>query len=77
MANMRNGLTYKKSDYKNVYIELHPTRPEKTRYIGQIVIDKKQQKKTGFKTEKEAAKWVDIQLIRAGKEPRNILKQIK
>ena len=77
MANLHNGLTYKKSNYKNVYIGVHPTNTEKNMYISQIVINGRRHDKKNFKTEREAAKWVDIQLIRAGKEPRNILKQIK
>jgi hypothetical protein len=33
--------------------------------------------KRGFETEREAAIWVDMRLIEAGKEPVNILKRKK
>ena len=43
-------------------------------YVGCIRITGRKIQKI-FKTELEAAKWVDIQLMRAGKEPRNIYKK--
>ena len=42
-----------------------------TKWIGKVGSNKK----TGFKTEREAALWVDKMLLSKGKEPVNILKR--
>jgi hypothetical protein len=53
--------------YKNVYKYSYKGR---TMYYGRIG----KYRKTGFTSEKKAAKWVDIRLIESGKKPVNILK---
>ena len=71
---VNNGYRYHPSEYTGVCSRTHHTR--KTLYIGSVMIDNKQKRKVTFKSEREAAKWVDMQLIIAGKEPKNILKRI-
>lgn len=56
--------------YKHVYT----TKINGKQYfIGKVGKYKKQ----GFKTDREAALWVDKRLIEAGKDPVNILKKVK
>jgi len=66
----RGKTTYggKSKLYKNVYLEGNVGSDAVT-FFGQIG----SQRKHGFKTERECAKWVDLQLIRMGKDPVNIL----
>lgn len=63
--------------YKNVYMieKSLDGRPFITRYVGQVMI-KGVTKRAHFKTEREAAIYVDTILIKAGKKPVNILKSI-
>lgn len=69
---MPQGLKYigKSHNYKHVYEykEMNGTTVWATR-LG------KQRK--NFTDEREAAKWVDLQLIRLGKDPVNVLKEIR
>jgi hypothetical protein len=46
-------------------------------WISKVNIKGVVQQKSGHTTEREAAKWVDLQLIRKGQDPVNILKRIK
>ena len=64
----------KSKTYKNVYKYRQLTNSNKILYFGQIKIKGVTQAKYGFIEERECAKWVDIQLMRAGKQPRNIFK---
>ncbi len=65
-----------KSDkYKYVYKYRQNTDSNKRLYFGRLTIDSLDKKKTGFSNERECAKWVDLQLIRADREPVNILKR--
>jgi hypothetical protein len=57
--------------YKGVYLYRRNGRQEV--YFGEI----QKKKKGGFETERQAAIWVDMRLIEAGKEPVNILKRKK
>jgi hypothetical protein len=57
--------------YKNV--TMYRFRGKEIQYTGTF----SKYSKGGFETEKEAAIWVDMRLIEAGKEPVNILKRKK
>lgn len=62
----------KSKNYKNVYfIKNPPSMGLKKRWIGEIC-----RNRCLFKTEKEAARYIDIVLISKGKEPVNILKRV-
>ncbi len=72
-----DGIKYlgKSETYKNVYKYRYYQRANRIFYYGQLMVNGQKQKKSGFTNERDAAKWVDLQLIRAGKEPRNVLKR--
>jgi hypothetical protein len=57
--------------YKNV--TLYRIGGKQIYYRGAVL----KYSKRGFETEKEAAIWVDMRLIEAGKEPVNVLKRKK
>jgi len=64
----------KSKEYKNVYVNYSDT--EKIYYYSANVrVGDKHKQKDSFKTEREAAKWVDLRLIEGGKEPVNVLKR--
>ena len=66
----------RKSDkYKGVYI-LASKRLGEDSFRGQVMINGTIRSKS-LSTEYEAARWVDLQLIRDGQEPINVLKKIK
>lgn len=64
-----------KSKYKNVYALNRRTQGrDNLKWLAKYRLKGKQRNKTfPLDQEKEAAKWIDIQLIRAGKDPVNIL----
>ena len=64
----------KSKKFKNVYI-LKSRKNETLIYKGAIVINGKLKQKLDFKTEREAALFVDKALISFNKEPINILKR--
>lgn len=66
----RTGKTKSKL-YKHVYEVKHGQKSEIGKWIGSI-----KQRSKKFKKERDAAKWVDLQLIRDGQEPVNILKRV-
>jgi len=65
----------KSKKYKNVYSYKLGVGKDIVLYQGSVSINGVVQCKLGFTDERECAKWVDLQLIRAGKEPRNIFKR--
>ena len=72
LEKLKAGETKPKSKYKGVYLQLSPTN-----YISwatSLMVKGKAEKST-HQTEIEAAKRYDMYLIRAGKEPVNILKR--
>lgn len=58
------------SKYTYVYKLSHERKKSTWMFSGCVDGNKK-----AFKTEIEAAKWVDMQLIRAGKDPVNFFKK--
>jgi hypothetical protein len=67
-----------KSDkYKNVYLETYNGHKNDMFYNAYVYVKGKTRRKHGFKTERDAALWVDKQLIIHEKEPINILKKVK
>ena len=64
----------KSKEYKHVYVYQSDTI-KNTYYKALVSISGLTKRKGDFKTEIEAAKWVDMTLIRNGKEPVNILKR--
>lgn len=59
-----------KSRYKYVYFNKRQTVNDPLVWKGKVG-----RVQRNFKTEHEAAKWVDLRLISLGKEPVNILKR--
>lgn len=75
MGNSGHKHLGKSKKYKNVYKYRNYTNANEIFWYGEIHINLVGQKKYGFTDERECAKWVDLQLIRAGKPPKNVLKK--
>ena len=62
-------------EYKNVYRFKSKVTDKDFKYFGQVGINKVEKKSKHYKSMRDAAKWVDLELIINNKEPRNILKR--
>lgn len=72
---VRHTYIGKSKKYKNVYSCYYIASKNRIGFYGQVAINGRLRTKHCFWEERDAAKWVDLQLIREGKEPRNILKK--
>ena len=67
----------KSKKYKNVYCSRKTDKNKTIVYFGNICINGVYRKKNFFEKERDAALWVDKQLLIHGKEAVNILKKVK